>query len=104
MNIQPTTNKQHTVSTTPKPNQTVKANTTEAKPASKTVDDFNITEVTKQITKALGSGVSEKMPAIDQKRVEAVKMSLLNKTYTIDAEKIAEKMIQMEQSPLDDSR
>lgn len=103
MNIQPTNNKQ-AVSLTSKPDQTGKANSTEAKAAEKIVDDVNITEVTKKITQALGSDPSKKMQAIDQTRVDAVKEALQNKTYTIDAEKIAEKMMSMELAPQDDSR
>lgn len=65
-------------------------------------DSVEITTVARELKNALTSMSST--PVIDTKRVEAVRTALANGNYRIDAETIAEKMIQMERSlPKDES-
>lgn len=65
----------------------------------KSNDSIDITAVAKEITKALDS--SNASPAIDETRVKAVKEALENGSYPINAEHIAEKMIQLEREQFD---
>ncbi len=58
-------------------------------------DRSKITSVVQEIKKALESTTSE--PIFDKERVAALKESISNGTYEIDAEKIAKKMLQFEQ-------
>jgi len=78
--------------------------TKDAKPQAveKQKDNIDITAVAKEITKAFES--SKTTPAINQERVEAVKKALAEGSYPINAEKIAEKMIQMEREQFNNSR
>lgn len=65
-------------------------------------DSVEITSVAQELKNALTSMSST--PVIDTERVEAVRTALANGSYQIDAETIAEKMIQMERSlPNDES-
>jgi len=59
-------------------------------------DSVEITSVAQELKSALASASST--PIINTERVEAVRSALANGDYQIDAETIAEKMIQMEQS------
>ena len=55
-------------------------------------DKVEITSVMQDIKKALESSTSE--PIVNQDRVTAIKQSIADGTYEVNAEKIAEKMIQ----------
>lgn len=55
--------------------------------------NIEITTAGQEITKSLESLT----PPVNQERVDAIKQSLSDGSYSIDAEKIAEKMIQMDQ-------
>ncbi len=81
---------------------TGKVNSTEPKIAEKTSDSVAITSVAKEITKAFESSTAT--PGINEERVQAVKKALADGNYPIDAEKIASKMIQMEQEQFNNSR
>ncbi len=59
-------------------------------------DSVEITTVAQELKSALASMSST--PIINTERVEAVRTVLANGNYRIDAESIAEKMIQMERS------
>lgn len=63
-------------------------------PSSTPKDSVDITPVAKEITKALETSETS---SVNQERIQAVKKALDEGTYSIDAEKIAGKMIQMEQ-------
>ncbi len=65
-------------------------------------DSIDITALAKEITKAFES--SEKTPAVNQDRVSEVRKALANGEYPINAEHIAEKMIQMEREQFNNSR
>lgn len=59
-----------------------------------TNDSVDITEVAKEISNVLNS--TKTTSIINEERVSAIKTSLEQGTYTINAEQIADKMIQME--------
>lgn len=56
---------------------------------------FDVTKATKALKQALAETGTE--PVMDTARIEAVRRQLEEGTYAVDAEKIAEKMIQFEQ-------
>jgi negative regulator of flagellin synthesis FlgM len=85
-----------------KPASSGKVSTAESQTAEKTADSVAITTVAKEITKAFES--SKATPGINEERVQAVKTALAEGNYPIDAEKIASKMIQMEQEQFNNSR
>jgi flagellar biosynthesis anti-sigma factor FlgM len=58
--------------------------------------NVDITDIAQKITEAFRSSLKE-APAIDEERVAATKQAVLDGTYTINAEVIAEKMMAMEQ-------
>jgi negative regulator of flagellin synthesis FlgM len=70
------------------------ANTKVKDVGEQTKDSVDITEVAKKITSALNS--TKTSSVINEERVSAIKNSLEQGTYTINAEQIADKMIQME--------
>jgi negative regulator of flagellin synthesis FlgM len=59
-----------------------------------TNDSVDITEVAKEISNVLNS--TKTTSIINEERVSEIKSALEQGTYTINAEKIADKMIQME--------
>jgi len=65
-------------------------------------DSVEITSVAKELKSALASASTA--PIINTQRVEAVRTALANGNYRIDAETIAEKMIQMEQTLPDNGK
>ncbi len=102
MTIQPTQNKVNGNGLTLKSVKSDQPNNAKPETAGSLKDNLNITEVAKEITKALES--SKNTPAINSERVEAVKKALAEGSYPINAEKIAAKMIQMERQQFNDSR
>lgn len=68
----------------------------------KSNDNVDITALAKEITRAFES--SKTSPAINESRVEEVKKALANGDYPINAERIAEKMVQMEREQFNNSR
>ena len=68
----------------------------------KAIDSIDITALAKEITKAFES--SKSSSAINHDRVAKVKKALANGDYPINAEHIAEKMIQMEREQFNNSR
>lgn len=103
MTIQSISGKTNTVALTSKSATQETTKNTESKTTNKPGEKVDITVVAKEITKALGSS-SKATPAINEERVQAVKKALSEGTYPINAEKIAEKMIQMEREQFNDSR
>jgi negative regulator of flagellin synthesis FlgM len=83
-----------------KPDNAVKNNDLQSNKRSS--DSVDITALAKEITKAFES--SKTTPAINEDRVKAVKKALENGDYPINAEHIAEKMIQMEHEQFNNSR
>ncbi len=59
-----------------------------------TKDSIDITEVAKKISSALNS--TKTASVINEERVSAIKNALEQGTYSINAEQVANKMIQME--------
>jgi len=102
MTIQPVSGKANTPTFTTKPVSTGKVKGSDTQLTGQLKDNVEITAVAKEITQALKS--SENTPIIDKKRVEEVKQALSEGTYPIDAEKIASKMIQIEQEQFNNSR
>ena len=101
MTIQHITNKTNNTvlpsNSTPKE----KIASTDTQAAKQSKDSVDMSAVAKEITRAFGS--SESTSPINEERVKAVKEALENETYTIDAERIAGKMIQMEREQYKDS-
>ncbi len=93
MTIQSLTSKTNTVVLPSKNNPAEKAKNTSIDTTEQTKDTVDITTVAKEINKA--SEASES--SINKERVTAIKNAMAEGTYTINAEKIAEKMIQQEQ-------
>ena len=102
MTIQPLTGKQNHVVSPSKSSVTEKAQNTNVHTTKKADDNVDITTVAKKITQAFES--SKTTPAINEKRVEEVRKALENGTYPINAEKIAEKMIEVEREQFNNSR
>lgn len=102
MTIQSVSGKANTIAFASKsaPNSKIKG--TEPQATEKPKDNVDITAVAKEITKAFES--SKTTPAINEERVQAVKKALAEGNYPINAEKIAEKMIQMEREQFNNSR
>lgn len=75
-----------------------KSQSVDKKPAieSEPTVSVDITEIAKKITEAFESS-SKDTPAVNEGRVQAIKAAVLEGTYPINAEVIAEKMMQMEQ-------
>ena len=96
MTIHSLTGKTNNFPSLSKPTQSTKVNNPATQPskAEGKNDQVDITTVADKITKALES--SKTIPAIDEKRVNAVKKALEEGTYPIDAQEIARKMMQME--------
>lgn len=94
MTIQPLTGKPNNVVSPSKSAQNEKVQNTNVQTTEKAKDSVDITTVAKEITKAFES--SKSTPAINKERVEEVRKALAEGTFPINAEKIAEKMIQME--------
>jgi len=102
MTIQSVSGKANNIALSSKPALTNKAKGMEPQATKNTKDNVDITAVAKEITKAFES--SKTTPAINEERVEAVKKALAEGSYPINAEKIAEKMIQMEREQFNNSR
>ncbi len=102
MAIQSISNKTNTAVLPSKSAPTGKASSTASQATEKPKDSVAITAVAKEITKAFES--SKTTPAINEERVQAVKKALAEGSYPINAEKIASKMIQMEQEQFNNSR
>jgi len=102
MTIQPLTGKQNHVVSPSKSTQNEKVQSTDVQTTKKENDNVDITIVAKKITEAFES--SKTTPAINEKRVEEVRKALENGTYPINAEKIAEKMIEVEREQFNNSR
>ena len=102
MTIQSISNKANTAVLPSKSAPSGKASSTASQSTEKTKDSVAITAVAKEITKAFES--SKTAPAINEERVEAVKNDLAEGSYPINAEKIAAKMIEMEQEQFNNSR
>ena len=92
MTIQSLTSKTNNVVLPSKNNQTEKTKNTSIDTTEQTKDTVDITTVAKEINKA--SEASES--SVNKERVAAIKNAIAEGTYTINAEKIAGKMIQME--------
>jgi negative regulator of flagellin synthesis FlgM len=92
MTIQSLTSKTNTVVLPSKNNQAEKAKNTSIDTTEQIKDTVDITTVAKEINKA--SEASES--SVNKEQVAAIKNAIAEGTYTINAEKIAEKMIQME--------
>ena len=92
-----------TLQTTPSNKPANKSKEAEQDNTTQQINDesFIATDTAKKIREALTATGSE--PVIDNARIEAVKHQLEAGTYTVDAEKIAEKMIELEQQ-FSDSR
>jgi negative regulator of flagellin synthesis FlgM len=93
MTIQSLTSKTNNVVLPSKNNQAEKAKNTSIGATEQTKDTVDITTVAKEINKASEASVS----SVNKERVTAIKNAMAEGTYTINAEKIAEKMIQQEQ-------
>ncbi len=102
MAIQSISNKTNTAVLPSKSAPSGKTGSTASQATEKPKDSVDITTVAKEITKAFES--SKTTPAINEERVQAVKKALSEGNYPINAEKIAEKMIQIEQQQFNDSR
>lgn len=94
MAIQPLNSKSNNVALPTKPNQSEKIENTATQATQTPKDTVDITNVAKQITQT-----SEASATANKERVTAIKNALKDGSYTINAEKIAENMIQMEQNP-----
>jgi len=99
MTIQSLTGKTNNIVVPAKSTSNSKAKNTPESTTSSSPDQVNITAVAQEITKAFES--SHSTSVINEDRVNAVKQALREGTYVINAESIAEKMIQMEQDQLD---
>jgi len=102
MTIQSVSGKANAIALSSKSTPNGKTKGSEPQATEKQKDNIDITAVAKEITKAFES--SKTTPAINQERVEAVKKALAEGSYPINAEKIAEKMIQMEREQFNNSR
>jgi len=102
MTIQTISDKANSVALSSKPASNGKVKSSESLISEKPKDNVDITAVAQEITKALES--SKTTPAINHERVEAVKKALTEGNFVINAEKIAEKMIQMERDQFNNSR
>jgi negative regulator of flagellin synthesis FlgM len=94
MAIQSLNGKPNNVVLPTKPNQSEKVENTATQATQTPKDTVAITDVAKQITQT-----SEASATVNKERVVAIKNAIKDGSYTINAEKIAEKMIQMEQNP-----
>ncbi len=94
MAIQPLNGKSNNVVLPTKPNQSEKIENTATQATQTPKDTVDITDVAKQITQT-----SEASATVNKERVAAIKNAIKDGSYTINAEKIAENMIQMEQNP-----
>lgn len=99
MTIQPLSNKPGNAHVASKPAQNDKTQATNTHSIEKARDSVDITAVAKEITKAFES--SKTTHVINQERVDAVKKALEEGTYPINAERIANKMIEFELKQLD---
>lgn len=93
MTIQSLTGKTNNVVLPSKSNQAENAKNTSIDTTKQTEDTVDITAVAKEINKASEASDS----TVNQERVTAIKNALADRTYAINAEKIATKMIEMEQ-------
>ncbi len=82
-------------------NETLQSDTKTGNEVESTVN-VAITDIAKKITQAFEMSSNE-TPGVDNNRVRAIKEALNDGTYPINAEVIAEKMIQMEQEQFFDS-
>ncbi|MCK5831565.1 MAG: flagellar biosynthesis anti-sigma factor FlgM [Methylococcales bacterium] len=78
----------------PKPSQNDKTSGSNEQVASNSRDNVEITTAGKEITKTFES--SKTTSPVNQERIDAIKLSLEEGSYSINAEQIAEKMIHME--------
>jgi negative regulator of flagellin synthesis FlgM len=95
MAIQPLSNNGTKVGLSSKSTQHEPVKSTDSKTTEKHQDNIKFTAVAKEITKAFE--ISESPAPINSERVTAIKNALAEGTYSVNAEKIAEKMVQMEQ-------
>ncbi len=102
MTIQPINNKPENLNLATK--SQAKAATSENLDSASTQakDKVEIAAATQKIIQAFES--SNTSQVINEDRVNAVKQALADGTYPINAERIAQKMIQMEQEQFNDSR
>jgi len=98
MSIHSISDKTSNILSPSKPKQTEKANDAVVTSDEQNNDRVDITSVANKIAQALES--SSSTPAIDEARVNRVKDALERGDYPIDAQKIAQKMMQMEQEQL----
>ncbi|MEQ1621392.1 MAG: flagellar biosynthesis anti-sigma factor FlgM [Methylococcales bacterium] len=63
--------------------------------SNKSIDSVALTSITQEIKKSFEASSSQ--PGVDLDRVAAVKKALADGTYSINAERIAKKMIQFDQ-------
>lgn len=102
MTIQSISGKANTNAFATKPASTGKATSAAPLETKNSKDNVDFTAVAKEITKAFGS--SKDTSAINKERVQAVKEALEKGDYPINAEKIAEKMVQIEREQFNNSR
>jgi len=95
MTIQPLANKTNNIVLSQKSTPKEKVASSDTQAAKKSQDSVDMSAVAKEITRAFESPNQE--TGINENRVKAVREALQNETYEINAEKIASKMIQMEQ-------
>lgn len=94
MAIDSITGRLHSTSA-PKTNQKNNVETSNAPTAGKTRgDSVDLTANAARINRALES--AESLPVVDNDRVSAAKQALASGTYSVDAEKIAQKMSQFD--------
>ena len=98
MTIQPLTNNSNNVASPSKSVAKEKTESTNAQTPKQVKDSIDMSAFAKEISKHLESST------IDKVRVKAVRDALDYGTYSINAEEIAKKMIQMEQEQHHDSR
>ncbi len=95
MTIQSLTDKANNVVLPSKLNQAEKVTKTDINSTEQAKDTVDITAVAKEITKALES--SESTASVNKEHVTAIQNAIADGSYSVNAENIAEKMIQMEQ-------
>lgn len=94
MTIQPLTGKASNIALPSKSAANEKEKISETKVKDKSDDSVAITKLAKEITKAFESTGTK--PPVNKEHVEAIKLALEKGTYSINAERTAEKMVHVE--------
>ncbi len=102
MTIQPLNDKAGNVTLSSKNTATNKVQGANSEQSQPSKDSVDITQVARGLTKAFES--SKATSVINEERVNAVRKALEEGTYPINADRIAEKMIQIEKQQFYDSR